>query len=640
MIGRVLGEGGFGITYIGYDLNLDVKVAVKEFYPSDLVTRSNTVSTTVQPYSGERSEYFTKGRDRFVDEAKRLARFRVLPGIVMVNDFLAENGTAYIVMEYVEGQTLKEYVAQSGGKLPPGQVIEMLSPVFGSLAQIHESGIIHRDISPDNVMITSDGSVKLLDFGAAREFGEDGNKSLSVMLKHGYAPAEQYSTKGVQGAHTDVYALSATIYKAITGVTPDSSMDRVVEDMVVPPSGMGITMQGNQEAALMKGLAIRYQDRYKTVSEMYAALREKAPQTPPPAAPPAASPDKKKRNKIIGAAVAACVVLAVILALTIPGEEKRDSPDGDDAGIQSEDVPPANENPEEEPDDPQEAVIEEDLSGTVIAIGYNNEYGQLDVSDWEDIIAIAAGGAHTVGLKSDGTVVAAGSNSSYQCDVSSWEDIVAIAANGLHTIGVKSDGTVLAVGHKSSGSPEVTDWQDIVAVAAGVYHLVGLKSDGTVVAAGSHTNYGQNETSEWRDIVAIDAGSSITVGVKSDGTVVATGDNKEGQLDVSGWRDIIAVSVGFNHTVGLKSDGTVVVVGGSNYHGENNLSEWRDIVAVAAGYSNTMGLKADGTLVAAGSNALGNLDVSDWRNIKAVVLSGGSTIGLIGHANQTQGVLQ
>ena len=134
MIGRVLGEGGFGITYIGYDLNLDVKVAVKEFYPSDLVTRSNTMSTTVQPYAGERSEYFHKGRDRFVDEAKRLAKFRVLPGIVMVNDFLAENGTAYIVMEYVEGQTLKEYLAQAGGKLPPGQVIELMSPVFGSLA--------------------------------------------------------------------------------------------------------------------------------------------------------------------------------------------------------------------------------------------------------------------------------------------------------------------------------------------------------------------------------------------------------------------------------------------------------------------------------------------------------------------------
>ncbi|MDR2570306.1 MAG: serine/threonine protein kinase, partial [Oscillospiraceae bacterium] len=272
MVGRVLGEGGFGITYVGYDLNLDIKIAIKEFYPSGFVSRSSTLSTTVQPHGGEQGDIFIKGRERFVDEAKRLARFRVFAGIVMVNDFFVENGTAYIVMEYVDGQTLKGYLAQVGGRLPATTVLEMLRPIFSSLAQVHESGIIHRDISPDNIMITPDGSVKLLDFGAAREFGEEGKKSLSVLLKHGYAPAEQYQTKGKQGPHTDVYALSATIYKAITGITPESSMDRVFEDKLEPPSMLGVQLYDYQEAALMKGLAVRQQDRYQTMRELYVAL--------------------------------------------------------------------------------------------------------------------------------------------------------------------------------------------------------------------------------------------------------------------------------------------------------------------------------------------------------------------------------
>jgi len=273
MVGKVIGEGGFGITYIGHDINLEIKVAIKEYYPSGFVSRTTTLSTTVQPALGQQGEFFKKGRERFVDEARRLAKFSNLPGIVMVKDFFIENGTAYIVMEFVEGQTLKEYLAQMGGSLPTDRVLEMLKPVFESLAIVHEKGIIHRDISPDNLMIDHKGIVKLLDFGAAREFGDDGNKSMSVMLKHGYAPAEQYSTKGVQGAFTDVYALSATIYKAITGVTPESSMDRMMDDALQPPSQLGIYIQPHQEAALMKGLAIRQEHRFQTVTELSMAFQ-------------------------------------------------------------------------------------------------------------------------------------------------------------------------------------------------------------------------------------------------------------------------------------------------------------------------------------------------------------------------------
>jgi serine/threonine protein kinase len=274
LLGKVLGEGGFGITYIGWDLNLDLKVAIKEYYPAGFVTREITTTNKVQAYTGSRGDFFTKGRERFVDEAKRMARFRTMPGIVTVNDFFIENGTAYIAMEFVEGQTLKSHLSQMGGKLPATQVVDMLRPVMISLAQVHKSGMIHRDISPDNIMISKEGYVKLLDFGAAREFADSGNRSLSIMLKPGYAPEEQYRSRGVQGPWTDIYALCATMYKAITGVTPDDSSERMRRDEVKRPSELGVMMPSALEAVLMKGMAMLQEDRWQSVDELMEALNE------------------------------------------------------------------------------------------------------------------------------------------------------------------------------------------------------------------------------------------------------------------------------------------------------------------------------------------------------------------------------
>ncbi len=272
LVGRVLGEGGFGITYLGWDLNLDLKVAIKEYYPSGFVTRENTVTTTVTPFSGDKREAFFNGLDKFVGEAKSLAKFYSLPGVVSVKDFFKENGTGYIVMEYVEGITLKQYLKKEGGKLPVFQVLEWVKPLIKSLTQMHEKGIIHRDISPDNIMITTDGEIKLLDFGAARDISTDGAKSLSVLLKPGYAPEEQYRTRGQQGPWTDVYALCATIYKAITGQTPPESMERMREDTLVPPSQLGIDITETQEAALLMGLAVLREKRISTMGLLDEAL--------------------------------------------------------------------------------------------------------------------------------------------------------------------------------------------------------------------------------------------------------------------------------------------------------------------------------------------------------------------------------
>ena len=254
--------------------------------------------------------------------------------------------------------------------------------------------------------------------------------------------------------------------------------------------------------------------------------------------------------------------------------------------------------------------------GTVVAAGDNSD-GQCDVSNWKDIVAVSAGARHTVGLKSDGTVVAVGDNSDGQCDVSSWKDIVAISAGFDNTAGLKSDGTVVVVGTNKCEQCNVGDWSDIVVVSAGVNHTVGVKSDGTVVAVGNNS-YGQCDVSYWKDIVAVSAAYSHTVGLKSDGTVVAVGDNSDGQCDVSSWKDIVAVSVGSSHTVGLKSDGTVVTVG-DNPYGQCDVSSWKGIVAISAGFSHTVGLKSDGTVAATkhtGKYDEGQCDVSGWTDIR------------------------
>jgi len=252
--------------------------------------------------------------------------------------------------------------------------------------------------------------------------------------------------------------------------------------------------------------------------------------------------------------------------------------------------------------------------GTVVAVG-DNYYGQCTLGGWASITQVAAGSCHTVGLKSDGTVVAVGWNTYGQCDVASrsWTDIIQVAGGWGHTVGLKSDGTVVAAGDNAYGQCDVASrsWTDIIQVAASSWHTVGLRTDGTVVAAGDN-GYGRCNVGGWTDIIQVAAGSWHTVGLRTDGTVVAVGDNTYGQCNAGGWTDIIQVSAGYWHTVGLKDDGTVVAVG-DNYYRPCDVVGWADIVQVAAGRRHTVGLRSDGTVVAAGSNAYGPCDVGGWH---------------------------
>ena len=252
-------------------------------------------------------------------------------------------------------------------------------------------------------------------------------------------------------------------------------------------------------------------------------------------------------------------------------------------------------------------------NGTVIAVG-DNQYGQCDVLDWNDVVNIAPGYSHTVALKADGTVVAVGRNDYGQCNVSDWKGVVSIAAGFSHTVGLKADGTVVAVGWNDYGQCNVTDWKDIVSIVAGGEHTVGLKADGTVVAVGRN-DYGQCNVSDWRNIRSIDSCALHTVGLRADGSVVAVGWNEYGQCKVTDWKDIVSVSAGSLHTVGLKANGTVVAVG-DNESGRCNVSVWKDIVAISANVYHTIGLQADGTVVATGDNEFGRCDVLKWTDIK------------------------
>lgn len=295
ILGRVLGQGGFGITYVAQDHKTGVLVAVKEYFPDTMAARTDGHS--VSAYTGQREENFLYGKECFLNEAKTLAEFIGNPNIVRVHSYFEENNTAYFVMDYVQGTSFQDYLKQHG-RLSWPETKRILEPVIGALASVHSKGVIHRDVTPDNIYITNDGTVKLLDFGAARYSLGDKSRSLDVVLKHGYAPREQYSRHGRQGPYTDVYALGATFYYALTGRLPPDSIDRQDEDEFILPSSLGVKLPAKAEDALCKALAVSAQDRFQSMSEFYLALNEgdEEPVPPTPPVPPQPRPSGDERE--------------------------------------------------------------------------------------------------------------------------------------------------------------------------------------------------------------------------------------------------------------------------------------------------------------------------------------------------------
>jgi serine/threonine protein kinase len=271
LLGRVLGQGGFGITYLAWDTTLNIKLAIKEYLPQQMATRS-AGQNTVTVYKSSLAAEFRYGRDKFLEEARTLARFNEHPNIVTVRDYFEANGTAYLVMNYHEGITLQNYLVSKGGVIPVDQALSIFMPVLDALKEVHNAGILHRDISPDNLLIEKTGRVILIDFGAARQAMGEKSKSLSVIMKAGYSPPEQYQSRGKQGTWTDIYSVAASFYRAINGQAPLEAIDRMAEDDLLAPSKLGIAIKPKQKEVLLKALAVKAEERYQTVEQFQAEL--------------------------------------------------------------------------------------------------------------------------------------------------------------------------------------------------------------------------------------------------------------------------------------------------------------------------------------------------------------------------------
>ena len=318
-VGRLLGRGGFGATYLAWDINLRVRKAIKEFLPRQLATRAPG-GTQVHPYTSSQ-DAFNIGLENFLEEARRLAQFGDHPGIIRVFDFFPENGTGYMVTEYLDGTTLEQYMT-AACPIDIPVILRLLFPVADALRACHAAGLIHRDISPDNIFLTSDRRVKVLDFGAARFAIGSRSTNLSVVLKEGYAPFEQYQRNGRQGPWTDIYALTATLYRLLTGDLPVTAPDRVAGTLLPSPSEKGVKLLPGLQALLDKGLAIQPEQRYQTIEAFLSDLKRLLQDPPPPPPPPPVGILSWLRARWPITAIGAAMLVSAVIWLLVPRSDE------------------------------------------------------------------------------------------------------------------------------------------------------------------------------------------------------------------------------------------------------------------------------------------------------------------------------
>ena len=341
LVGEMLGQGGFGITYIGFDLLLEQKVAIKEYYPmsTGMVSRENS-TTVVWSSAVMQKSGMEKGFDSFLKEARKMAKLCGIPGVVGVKSVFIQNETAYIVMDFIEGETLLKKL-QREGPMDYGTCISLMTPIMQALAEVHKHGIIHRDISPDNIMVQSDGKLILLDLGAAKDLdiqGKDGNVQSSQMVaKHGFSPVEQYGQAGKIGPWTDVYAMAATIYYCCTGVLPPSATDRMIEDTLTCRP----RLTKEQFDVLAFCMSVLPQKRPQNMDALLQIVTHPAGKTPPVRdvpktepvrpetrnlQPPKPDPGRPLPKWLIPGIAAAVAVIALIISVGSGGKKSSPAP--------------------------------------------------------------------------------------------------------------------------------------------------------------------------------------------------------------------------------------------------------------------------------------------------------------------------
>lgn len=310
IIGQAVGAGGFGIVYSAWDSTLETVVAVKEFFVSRLVTRAEGLKNLI--VTKKSAEEFNYRKERFLAEARNMAKFGSHRSIPNVFDFFEENNTAYIVMELLHGVALNDYLHQVGGALDPDFALMITNEVGNALISLHEKNIIHRDVAPDNIYICSgkEIKIKLMDLGAAK-LADSTDKAIDIILKPGYSPTEQYDNGKNIGPWSDIYALGATLYMMLTGVKPDESTNRKIKDEVVPPHLLNPSIPVNLSNAIMKAMAVEKHMRFKTVREFLKAVNGKKK---------VISLVKERRRRILKRAVGitvACLAVAFVSGVVL-----------------------------------------------------------------------------------------------------------------------------------------------------------------------------------------------------------------------------------------------------------------------------------------------------------------------------------
>lgn len=266
-IKKTLGKGGFGITYLAEDLKNHGTVVLKEYMPTQYAMKKEDRIEVLPEYQKE----YKSGLKKFLKEAKLMASLETVPEIVRVLNYFEEQNTAYLVLEYIRGTSLRDYMEMMDQPMNFREAVDFIHPVLTALSCVHKKHILHRDLTPDNILLSENGSLRIIDFGSAREYTED-DRTRTVLIKPGYAPLEQYSRQGKQGPWTDIYSLCAVIYEMITGIPPIDAAVRAKEDQLYLPSMYGAEIRPEEEAVLMKGLSVDWHHRYQTVKDLEAAL--------------------------------------------------------------------------------------------------------------------------------------------------------------------------------------------------------------------------------------------------------------------------------------------------------------------------------------------------------------------------------
>ena len=382
---RVLGAGGFGLTYLGWDTSLDKPVAIKEYLPNDLAVRETDHS--VMPKSHQDEDNFQWGLERFLDEARTLAKFKH-PNIIAVHRYFDANNTAYIVMEFAEGETLDEVLKR--GVLEEPRLLSVLMPLLDGLEEVHRGDFLHRDIKPGNIVIRPDGSPVLLDFGSARQAIGSRSRSITSVVTPGYAPIEQYSARGNQGPWTDIYALGAVAYKAVSGETPPDVTERVRHDPMRPASEV---CRGKYSGPLLNSidwaLSVEEETRPQDVTSWRKLMTGEAPNDLPSeeSVPvregnrepkPESKPERKHRTGLIGFGV---LLLIVALVWWLVSEPESPAPRVTQPAVQSPEPPEEVVDTLDEATESEEILFERTSDGersfiTVDAGGFD----QLEIS--------------------------------------------------------------------------------------------------------------------------------------------------------------------------------------------------------------------------------------------------------------------